>query len=131
MRTLSVLAIFAAVLVLTPLAHAAQISSPSIFGSLEQDRAECVIYNAGVGNLTVTITILTESGATQSLRNCGAVAPGQFCARSTAIASGVAYSCIATAGSVGNLRGALVIQQQVPDGFGGTYTFGYRSAPLR
>ena len=131
MRTLTVLATFAMVLTLTPLVHAAQISSPAIFGSLDQDRAECVIYNGGTGNLSVTIKILTESGTTQAERNCGPVSAGGFCARSVAIDFGVAYACIATAGAIANLRGALVIQQQVPDGFGGTYTFGIRSAPLR
>jgi hypothetical protein len=131
MRTLTVLATFAVVLALTPLVHAAEISSPAIFGSYDQDRAECVIYNGGTGNLSVTIKILTESGTTQAQRNCGTVPAGEFCAQSVGINFGVAYACTATAGTIATLRGALVIQQQVPDGFGGTYTFGIRSAPLR
>jgi len=132
MKTLLALAVCAGMFGFSTVAHALQIASPAIFGSHQQDRAQCVIYNAGTGTLTVTIKILTESGAVQgTVGNCGSVAPGDFCSKSVAIDFGVAYACVATAGAVINLRGALVIQEQKPDGSGGTYTFGVRSAPLK
>ena len=60
-----------------------------------------------------------------------ALPPGDFCAVATGISSGVAYACIATAGSIGNLRGAMTIEETAPDGFGGSYQRPIRSAPLQ
>ena len=131
MRILMFLAACAIVLALSGPSEAAQISSPAIFGAHAQDRAECVILNSGTANLTVTIKILTEAGGTLQSRACGPVPPNGFCTTSVAIPNGVAHACIATAGSIARLRGTLVIQEGLDDGFGSTYFRAIRSAPLK
>ncbi len=132
MRILVVLAACAGVLALAGSAHAAQIASPTTFGAFTQDRAECVVLNGGTAALAVTVKILNESGGTVKTSTCGGSLPeGEFCSVSTAIDFGVGYACIATAPSTASLRGALVISEQLPDGFGSTYFLRIRSAPLR
>jgi hypothetical protein len=132
MRSLGLLSALALVLLVTPLAHAAEIASPSIYGSSEQDSAECTIHNAGTGKVTVTIRVFDEAGESPAPpKTCTAMLPGAFCGRIFPITPSMAYACTATAGSIGNLRGALIIREHVPDGFGGTRTFAIRSAPLR
>jgi hypothetical protein len=113
------------------LAGAAQISSPSIFGGSTQNLAQCVILNGGTTSLTAAVQILDESGNAVKTSNCGTMAPNDFCSAATGISFGGSYSCIATAGSVANLRGAMVIKEPVSDGFGGTNERPFRSAPLR
>jgi hypothetical protein len=90
-----------------------------------------VVLNGGTTTLTVTVKILDESGGVVRTSNCGSIAPNDFCSVASGISFGVAYACIATAGSVANLRGAMVIEESVPDGFGGSYERPFRSAPLR
>ena len=108
--------------------HAAEISSPAIFGGVSQAVASCMVLNGGATTLKVTIKLLDESGGLLRQVNCSSVPTGTFCAiGSTAISSGVAYACTATAGSVTNLRGALTIHL---DHLGGGNQ-PIRSAPLR
>jgi hypothetical protein len=132
MRIVIALVVCAGVLGTSGFAGAAQISSPSIFGVPTQAFAECVVVNGGTTALPVTVKILDEPGNTVTSSTCdGAIAPNGFCQVAHSITSLGAYSCIAIAGSVANLRGAMVIDEPVPDGFGGTDEQPFRSAPLR
>src|SRR5262245_40195652 len=123
----------AGVLALSSWSQAAQMSSPTIFGSGTQDRADCVVLNGGTTALAVTVTLLSEYGVTVGTSTCDEpVGAGQFCALSRPIDSAGAYACIVTAPSVTNLRGALVLGEEVYDPiFGFTILRAIRSAPLR
>ena len=116
------------------MSEAADISSPGIFGVATQDWAECVVLlNGGSTPLNVTVKIINFFGVTAKTYNCGGpLDGGEFCATGTPTDLGFApYACVATAGSVGHLRGALTLSEQVPDGGGGSYLRAVRSAPLR
>jgi hypothetical protein len=131
MRPIIALIACGCILGMAGLSGAAQISSPTIFGSGTQTAAECVVVNGGTSNLAVTVEILDKSGVVLRSSNCdGSLAPGQFCSAG-GIINAVLAACIATAASVTNLRGALTIEEPAPDGFGGTYPSPVRSAPLR
>jgi len=131
MKTIIALIACSCVVGMANLSGAAQIASPTIFGSSTQTAAECVVVNGGTTNLAVTVEILDKSGAVLRSSNCdGSLAPGQFCSAG-GIINAVLASCIATAVSVANLRGALTIEEPVPDGSGGTYPSPIRSSPLR
>ena len=107
-------------------AHAAQLSSPAIFGAHTQDIAHCVVVNGGTTTVAVILTILDESGGILARRG-DAIDPGGFASVDSFIPFGVAHACIVTtASSVANLRAALTIVELVPGG-----TRPIRSAPLR
>ena len=132
MRTLIVTLACAAVLALSGVSQAAQIASPPIFGTGDQDFAHCVVLNGGTTPLKVTLKILNEFGGTEATDNCGGpLGAGQFCARRIAIDNAGAYACIATAGSTTNLRGALTLEEEQPSPSGGDFLRPIRSAPLR
>ena len=133
MHTYLVATAVAAMVALGGVAHAAQIASPVIFGSVAQDKAHCVILNGGTTPLTVTLKILNEYGGTEATETCGGpLGAGQFCARRIAIDNAGAYACSVTAGSVTNLRGALVFEEELLDPvWGSTFRRPIRSAPLR
>src|SRR5262245_9491090 len=133
MRTLAAVTACASVLALSSWSQAAQISSPTIFGSGTQDRADCVVLNGGTTTLAVTVTLLSEYGVTVGTSTCGEpLGAHQFCALSRPIDPAGAFACIVTASSVTNLRAALVIEEEVFDPiFGFTVLRAIRSAPLR
>jgi hypothetical protein len=132
MRTLVVTMACAAVLALSGMSQAAQIASPPIFGSGDQDFAHCIVLNGGTKPLTVTLKILNEFGGTEVTDGCGGpLGAGQFCARRIAINNADAYACIATAGSTANLRGALTLEEEQPDPSGGEFLRPIRSEPMR
>jgi hypothetical protein len=132
MRTLVVTMACAAVLALSGASQAAQIASPTIFGTGTQDKAHCVVLNGGTTPLTVTLKILNEFGGTEATDNCGGpLGAGQFCARRIAIDNAGAYACIATTRSTANLRGALALEEELPNPSGGTFLRPIRSAPMR
>jgi hypothetical protein len=119
MRTLIMAMTCAGVLALGGVTQAAQIATPTIFGSGEQDAAECAVFNGGTTALAVTVKILNEVGGREATYSCGGpVAPGQFCAVFRPIDNEGAFACVATAGSTASLRGALVLYEKVLDSFG-------------
>ncbi len=135
MKTLILAMACAAVLALGGMSYAAQISSPTIFGTSSQDLAHCVVLNGGTSALTVALKIVNDFGGTEATSNCsGPLGAGQFCnlvARVTDSGSGV-FACIATAGNVTNLRGTLVLEEELPDPvFGNLFRRPIRSAPMR
>ena len=132
MKTLVVATTLVAVMALCGASHAADISSPGIFGVATQARAECIVLNGGNAPVNVTVKIINFFGVTEATTLCdGLLGPGQFCSISTPTNLGFApYACVAS-GSTTNLRGALVLAEQLPDGFGSTYLRSVRSAPLR
>ena len=133
MKTLVAATACAGVLVLSSWSQAAQMASPTIFGSGTQDRADCVVLNGGTTTLAVTVKLLDEYSNTVATSTCSEpLGAGQFCALSRPIDPAGAYACIVTAASVTNLRAALVIEEEVNDPiFGFTILRAIRSAPLR
>lgn len=133
MRTLIVAAAFAGVLALSGVSQAAQISSPTIYGTIEQVLAECAILNGGPTAQAVTVKLVSEFGDTIGPISCGGakLGAGQACALSTLIDNSTAYACVATAGSVANLHGGLVFHRHVQDEFGVIVLHPIRFAPLR
>jgi hypothetical protein len=143
MRTLILATVCAGVLALSGMSEAAQISSASIFGGHFQTRAECVVLNFGTTPIpAATVKILNDNGQTAATSNCdGALDAGEFCSVVAAITNQNplasihnmnSYSCVATAPSTGNLRGALVIYEEVYDYDWGIYNWHpMRSAPLQ
>ncbi len=133
MRTLIVVTACAAVLALTGVAQAAEISSAGIFGVEFQDRAECVVLNHGNTPVAVTVNIFAGSGVQLATSNCGGpLGPGQFCnvvRNSPPPFENEPVSCSVTAGSTRNLRGAIVIEESPFTGHGPFHLV--RSAPLR
>ena len=122
----------AGVLALSGVSPAAQISSPMVFGNVSQDRAECVVVNGGTAPLTVTLKIVDEAGATKVTSNCdGSIPAGDFCDLIMPVGFVGAFSCTATAPSVTNLRGALVLEDKVLDSFGLFQFRAIRSEQLR
>ena len=72
MRTLIVAMACAGVLALSGVSQAAQIASPTIYGTFDQVLAECAIVNGGPTPLpAVTIKIVSEFGETIGPMNCG------------------------------------------------------------
>jgi hypothetical protein len=132
MRALVISVAAAGVLALGGVSSAAQISSPMIFFGGGQEKAHCVVLNGGDTPVAVTLTIINQFAGTEATESCdGPLGPGQFCAHRTAIDHPGAYACIASAGSVTKLRGALAIEEEAIDQFGGAYLRPVRSAPLR
>jgi hypothetical protein len=135
MRTLIVAMACTAVLALSGVSQAAQISTPAIFGNHNQDQAHCLVVNGGTSPLAVTLKLINEYGGTEATYNCsGPPEPGEFCTLRRTISGAVAwaYACMATAGSTANLRGALVIEEQLIDPVWGTnFLRPVRSAPMR
>src|SRR6185295_8864523 len=115
MRTLIVAMACAGVLALSGVSQAAQIASPTIYGSFDQVLAECSVVNGGPTPLaSVTIKIVSEFGETIGPMNCGSnktLGIGEFCSLRTLIDNTTAYACVATAGSITNLRGGLVFHK--------------------
>ncbi len=132
MRTFIIAAACAGVLAWTGVSRAAQISSPMVFGNVSQNRAECVVINGGAAPIAVALKIVDEAGATKVTSHCdGPVAAGDFCDLIMPIDFVGAFSCAATAGSVANLRGALVLEDKVLDSFGLFQFRAIRSEQLR
>ena len=142
MRTLIVATAFAGVLALGGMCEAAQISSPAIFGGHFQSLAECVVLNFGTRPVATTVKILNDNGETAATSNCsGPLDAGEFCSVAAAITfqnplASInfmnSFSCVATAASTANLRGALVIYQDVFDvDFGVSNLQPMTSAPLQ
>src|SRR5262245_28590931 len=106
MRTLIVVAACVSLLALSGVSNAAQIASPSIFGSIEQFKAECSVVNAGTTAQPVTIKIFDDFGSLFGTSNCdGSLKAGEFCALTVSIENAEAYACVVTAPSATNLRG--------------------------
>jgi hypothetical protein len=138
MKTLVVAVACAGVLALSGVARAAQISSPGIFGIEFQSLAECVVFNGGATPLAVKVQILSRSGSAMRTEHCdGSLGPGQFCvavagtSQGLPIGDGFPVSCIATAASTANLRGALTIHDRVVNEWGTLDFRPVRSAPLQ
>jgi len=132
MRTLIVAIACAGVLAWSGSSQAAQISTPTIFGNVDQALAECVVINGGTTALAVTLKIVDAAGATKTTSNCdGSLAAGNFCTLIMPVGFVGPVACTATAGAITNLRGALVLEDQVVDSFGLLRFRAIRSEPLR
>ena len=132
MKTLIVTAAFASVLALSGLAHAAQISSPLIFGGHFQELAECVVLNAGTRPVTVTsVKIVDDNGQTRSSQTCaGPLAAGEFCQIVAHIDFNNSFGCVVTAPSTTSLRASVVLDQFAFDDFFVKNVRPMTSAPL-
>src|SRR5215510_68801 len=104
MRTLMIAIACTAALAWSGVSQAAQISSPTIYGSLDQHSAECSIINGGTNSIAVSVKLVSEFGDTIGPINCGGpkLEPGEFCSLFTVIDNTTAYACVATAGSTAN-----------------------------
>ena len=133
MRTLIVATACAGVLALSGMSQAAQISSPTIYGTFDQVVAECAVVNGGTTPLAVTVKLVSEFGDTIGPMNCGGMklGAGEFCSLFTPIDNSTAYACVATAGSIANLSGGLAFHKQVESDFGILVFHPIRFAPLR
>ena len=133
MRTLLIAVVCAGVLAHSGISYAAQtISTSMIFADVGQARAECVVINGGTTALPVTLKIIDTGGATKTTSNCdGTLAAGDFCALIMPIPFLGSFACTATAGSTANLRGALVLEDEVVDSFGLLQFRAVRSESLR
>ena len=135
MRTLIVAMACAGVLALSGVSQAAQIASPTIYGTFDQVMAECSVVNGGPTPLLgVTVKIVSEFGETIGPKNCGSnktLGAGEFCSLITQIDNSTAYACVATAGSLANFRGGLAVHKQVQDDLGILVFHPIRFAPLR
>ena len=135
MRTLFVATACAGVLALSGVSQAAQISSPTIYGTFDQVVAECSVVNGGPTTLAaVTVKIVSEFGETIESMNCGSnkmLAAGEFCSLITQIDNSTAYACVATAAALANFRGGLVFHKHVQDNLGILVLHPIRFAPLR
>ena len=133
MRTLLVATAVAGLLALSGAAQAAQIASPTIYGTADQVLAECAIINGGLTPLTVSVKIVSEFGDTIGPINCGGqtLAAGDACSLATLIDNSTAYACVASAPAIANLRGGLVFHKHVQDSFGILVLHPIRFAPLR
>ena len=133
MKTLIVAIAYAGVLALGGMSEAAQISSPTIYGTFDQVLAECSVWNGGTAAQAVTVKLVSESGATIGPVSCGAggLGAGEFCSLVTQIDNATAYACVATAGSVVNLRGGLAVHKHLQDSNGILVLHPIRFAPLR
>ncbi len=120
-------------LALSGVSQAAQISSPTIYGTLDQQSAECSVLNGGTTPQAVTVKLVSEFGDTIGPMNCGGARldAGEFCSLFTPIDNSTSYACVVTAGSVANLRGGLVLHRRVLDDFGLFNFQAIRFAPLR
>jgi hypothetical protein len=109
--------------------HAAQIASAAIYSDFTQDRALCLVYNAGSTPQTVQVQIFDEAGTELAASgNCKFPTPipagGGFCQMAIGgISNDNAYACVARASNVTNLRGSIILRES-----SGT---SLRSAPLR
>ncbi len=114
-RTLIVAAACAGVLAWSGLSPAAQISSPTIYGTLDQVFAECAVFNGGTTPQAVTIKLVSEFGDAIGPQSCDGqpLGAGKFCSLRTPIDNSTAYACVVTAGSIANLSGGLVFDKQV------------------
>jgi hypothetical protein len=135
MRNLIVATACAGVLALSGVSQAAQISSPTIYGTFDQVMAECSVVNGGPTPLPgVTVKIVSEFGETIGPMNCGTnktLAAGEFCSLITQIDNSTAYACVATAGSIANLRGGLVFHKHFLNPGGSLTLHPIRFTPLR
>ena len=135
MRALIGAAAFAGLPALSGVSQAAQIASPTIYGTFEQVLAECSVVNGGPTPLaSVTIKIVSEFGVTIDTMNCGSnktLGVGEFCSLRTLIDNSTAYSCVATAAALANFRGGLVFHKHVQDNLGILVLHPIRFAPLR
>ena len=135
MRTLIVAMACFSVLALSGVSQAAQIASPTIYGTFDQVLAECSVVNGGPAPLaSVTIKIVSEFGETIGPMNCGSnktLGVGEFCSLRTLIDNSTAYACVATAASLANFRGGLVFHKEVVDPSGILVFHPIRFAPLR
>ena len=135
MRTLIVVVACAGVLALSGVSQAAQIASPTIYGTFDQVIAECAVVNGGPTPLTlVTIKIVSEFGETIGPMNCGTnktLGVGEFCSLRTLIDNSTAYACVATAAALANFRGGLVFHKHFLNESGSLTLHPIRFAPLR
>ena len=135
MRTLIIATACAGLLALGGVSQAAQISSPTIYGTFDQVVAECSVVNGGPTTLSaVTVKIVSEFGETIGPMNCGSnktLGAGEFCSLITQIDNSTAYACVATAAALANFRGGLVFHKHVQDNLGILVLHPIRFAPLR
>ena len=135
MRTLIVAMACAGVLALSGVSQAAQIASPTIYGTFDQVLAECSVVNGGPTPLaSVTIKIVSEFGETIGPMNCGnnkTLGAGEFCSLITQIDNSTAYACVATAAALANFRGGLVFHEHFLNEGGSLTLHPIRFAPLR
>ena len=133
MRTLIVALACTGVLTVAGPSGAAQISSPMIYGTLDQVLAECSIFNGGAVAQVATVKLVSEFGDTIGPMTCGSgrLGAGEFCSLVTLIDNSTAYTCVVTAPSVTNLSAGLVFHRQVTDNSGILVFHPIRFAPLR
>ena len=133
MRTLIVAIACAGVVAWSGMSEAAQLASPTIYGTLDQFLAECAVINGGGNAQAVSVKLVSEFGQTIGPVSCGGptLAAGDACSLSAIIDNTTAYACVATAGSVANLRGALVFHRHVQDSSGILVLHPIRFSPLR
>ncbi len=132
MRALIVAIACAGVLATSGVSLAAQISSPTIYGTFDQVLAECSVWNGGTAAQAVTVKLVSEFGDTIGPMTCaGGVGANDFCSLVTQIDNSTAYACVVTAGSVVNMRAGLVFHKHVQDNNGILVLHPIRFAPLR
>lgn len=91
------------------------LSSPAIFGSLNQDKAFCTLRHIGTsGTISVEVDIFTEQGNVVPPSSDFCTTPltaGKACFIEAVIPSGAAHACSAKvlSGNAKNLRGTLTV----------------------
>jgi hypothetical protein len=92
--------------------HAAQIASSALAAGPSQTVALCLVYNGGTTPQTVRVQLFDEAGTVLAdSGTCQAIPGGQFCSiAKSGISNDNAYACSATAASVTQLRGAIILQ---------------------
>jgi hypothetical protein len=97
---------------------AEQIASPVVFGNHFQERAECVVMNAGTKPVAVTVKIVDDTGQTVATSNCnGPLGPSEFCSVVKGIDFRNSFACVASAPSIANVRGTLMLLHKEIDDF--------------
>jgi hypothetical protein len=91
---------------------AAQIASSALFAGPSQSVALCIVYNGGTAPQTVRVQLFDEAGTVLAdSGTCQAIPGGQFCSiAKIGISNDNAFACAATAASVTQLRGAIILQ---------------------
>jgi hypothetical protein len=104
--------------------HAAQIASSATAAAPSQTAALCLVYNGGSTPQTVRVQLFDEAGTVLKDSGTCHASGGQFCQIAIGgISNDNAYACAATAASVTQLRGAIILQDNSH--------ISLRSAPLR
>ena len=95
-------------------AHADTLAAGAAYGGTAQTLANCYLYNAGTGPVTVTSNVIIREpnvSVPLTFHNCAALAAGSICAIAANIQNNVAHACrmvISPGGA--DVRGTLEIR---------------------